>query len=96
MRYIEYSNAFKRDWKREARGKYRKLLMKGGELDDVKDSLAMDLPLPVKYRDHALHHNLEGLRECHLRHDFLLVYRYEGDDRLILEGLGTHSDLLGL
>ena len=96
MRHIEYSNAFKRDWKREARGKYRKLLMKGGELDEVRNSLAMDMPLPIKYHDHALHQNLEGLRECHLRHDFLLVYRYEGDDLLVLEGLGSHSDLLGL
>ena len=51
MRHIEYSNAFKRDWKREARGRYRKLLMKGGELDYVKDSLAMNMPLPIKYHD---------------------------------------------
>ena len=96
MRNIDITTQFKRDMKRELRGKYRKLLMKGGELDEVKYQLAMDIPLPAKYRDHALHNNLEGLRECHLRHDFLLVYSYRGTDLLILEGLGTHSDLLGL
>lgn len=56
----------------------------------------MDIPLPPKYRDYALHNNFEGMRDCNLRPDFLLLYRYEGDDCLILEGLSSHSDLLGL
>ncbi len=89
MRNIDYTSAFKRDMKRELRGRYRKLLMKGGELDEITYKLALDIPLPAKYRDHALRQNLEGLRECHLRHDFLLVYSYSGTDLLILEGLGT-------
>lgn len=96
MRNIDYSNSFRRDWKRATKGKYRHLLAKGGVFDKVKNALAMDIPLPVNFRDHALHNNLEGMRECHLRHDFLLTYRYEGTDQLIFEGLGSHSELLGL
>ena len=96
MRRIRQRSSFKQDFKRESKGKNRRLLMRGGILDEVVRMLANDEPLPLSYRDHALHHNLEGLRECHLRPDFLLVYSYEGDDWLVLEGLGSHSEILGL
>ena len=96
MRQLEQTTRFNRDLKRALRGRYRNLFVTGGEFDQVKDALMMDIPLPPKYRDYALHNNLEGFRECHLRPDFLLLYRYAGDDWLILEGLGSHSDLLGL
>ncbi|MBR0257468.1 MAG: type II toxin-antitoxin system YafQ family toxin [Synergistaceae bacterium] len=96
MRTTDTSKRFKQDFKRASRGKYRKIIAKGGELEEVISKLANDEPLDPSYHDHALHHNLEGLRECHLRHDFLLVYRYEGEDWLILEGLGSHSGILGL
>ena len=96
MRNIKQRNSYKRDVRRESAGKYRNILKPGGELQKILFMLANDEPLPVSYHDHALHNNLEGLRECHLRHDFLLVYRYEGEDWLILEGLGSHSEILGL
>ncbi len=41
--------------------------MKGGEFDTVKDMIANDIPLPPKYKDHPLHHNWEGSRECHIK-----------------------------
>ena len=95
-REIEQKKSFRQDLKREARGKYRNLLRPDGELKYVIAKLANDESLDANYRDHPLRHNLEGKRECHLRHDFLLVYSYEGEDLLILEGLGTHSETLGL
>ncbi|MBQ6002048.1 MAG: type II toxin-antitoxin system YafQ family toxin [Synergistaceae bacterium] len=96
MRITRERSRFKQDFKRESRGRYRNILRPGGELWYVIDNLKYDIPLPEQYHDHPLHNNLEGLRECHLRSDFLLVYKYEGDDWLILERLGTHSEIFGL
>ena len=44
------------------------------------------------HRDHQLKGVLKECRECHIAPDWLLIYRYAGDD-LILERTGTHSDL---
>ena len=52
--------------------------------------------LPPKYRDHQLHGDHEGSKECHIRPDLILVYKYEGDYLLILDMLGTHSEIFGL
>ena len=96
MRKIRERNEFKRDFKRAVRGKYRDVLRPDGELQCVINMLKNDIRLPLSYRDHPLHNNLAGKRECHIRPDFLLIYYYEGDDWLVLDRLGSHSDLLGL
>ena len=95
MRNIERPKPFRQDLKREMKGSYRKLLVRGGEFETVILHLANDIPLDTSYRDHALHHNWEGSRECHIKPDFLLVYTLEGDDWLVLERLGTHSEIFG-
>ena len=59
-------------------------------------ALANDEPLDSSYCDHALKVEMKGLRECHILFDLLLVYRYMGDDILLLERLNTHSEALGL
>ena len=96
MRTTIQRNSFKRDFKRAVSGRYRNLLKPGGELQQVVNMLSNDETLPLSYRDHSLRNNLEGKRECHLRPDFLLIYWYEGDDVLVLDRIGTHSELLGL
>ena len=96
MRRPELKSKFRRDFKREGKGIYRSLLHDGGELWKVVDILAKDIPLPPKYRDHPLHGDLEGCRDCHIRSDLLLVYRLEGDDTLILERLGSHAEIFGI
>ena len=96
MRHTEQTVGFRRDVKRESRGMYRSFLTKGGEVDKVVKMLAHNIPLPPKYHDHPLHGKREGSRECHIRPDFLLVYRYVGDDVLILERLGSHAELFGM
>lgn len=91
MRTIERSTAFKRDFKRESKGKHKK------DLDDllrrVLQFLVVDLPLDKEYRDHDLSGNWAGFRECHLKPDLLLVYRKSGVDLLRLARLGSHSEL---
>ena len=96
MREIKQRNEFKRNFRRKYRSNYHNLLVKGGEFDQVVITLANDIPLAPKYRDHALHGILEGSRECHIRPDLLLVYKYEGNELLLLEMLGSHSELFGL
>ena len=94
MRTPKLEKGFKRDMKREKKGRYRKILEE--ELWEVVDVLARDIPLLYSYHDHPLRGEWEGSRECHIRPDFLLIYRYEGDDVLRLERLGDHSELFGL
>ena len=64
------------------------------ELDKVVDKLRNGENLPKKYKDHQLHGQYEGYRECHIKPDWLLVYRKQ-DNILLLTLLrtGTHSDL---
>jgi len=50
--------------------------------------------MPAKYRDHKLAGYSKEHRDCHIESDWLLIYRFDGDD-LILERTGSHSDLFG-
>ena len=97
MREIRERTRFLRDLRRLSRGRYRNLLIKpDGELWEVARNLANDITLPQKYRDHPLHGDKDGSRECHIRPDLLLVYKYEGDYLILLEMLGSHAELFGL
>ena len=50
--------------------------------------------LPEKYKDHPLHSNWRGYRECHIQGDWLLIYKYKNDELILsLTATGTHSDL---
>jgi len=80
--------------------KQRKLLMKRGydisELDSVVLLLANGETLPAKYRDHALSGNRMGLRDCHIRPDWLLIYERDNTVlTLLLCETGSHADIFG-
>ncbi|MBQ4402455.1 MAG: type II toxin-antitoxin system YafQ family toxin [Synergistaceae bacterium] len=97
MRRVEQRSKFRHDFKREGRGEYGSLLQPvTGQLWKVVAALANNLPLPPKYRDHALHGEWEGSRDCHIKPDLVLVYTLEGDGLLILERLGSHADIFGM
>lgn len=93
MRTIERSSAFKRDYKREAKGAHRTSLDE--VLKSVLLALAADQPLEARYRDHDLSGDWAGYRECHLKPDLLLIYRKSDSDMLRLARLGSHSELFG-
>lgn len=93
MRTIERSSAFRRDYKREAKGKHRATL--DANLEPVLVSLANDQSLEDRHRDHDLSGNWAGYRECHVKPDLLLIYRKSGGDTLRLARLGSHSELFG-
>lgn len=93
MRRIELTTAFRRDFKREKRGRHR------GELDSLVAGavslLAEDNPLPERNRDHRLGGDWHDHRECHLQPDLLLIYRKPDSEVLQLVRLGSHSELFG-
>jgi len=93
MRTIERSSAFKRDYKREAKGEYRATLDK--VLRPVLVALATDQLLAARYRDHGLAAKWANYRECHVKPDLLLIYRKSDDYTLRLARLGSHSELFG-
>jgi mRNA interferase YafQ len=78
--------------------KNRRLAVKRGldisRLEEAILILAKGEMLPPKYRDHQLQGKLSAFRECHLKDDWLLVYRII-EDKLILSlhGTGTHADI---
>lgn len=86
---VVLSNRFKKDLK---------LAVKRGldldALNVIVDQLAAGQPLPDKNRDHALTGDYIGFRECHIRPDWLLVYRADGEDLILfLFRTGSHTDL---
>ncbi|MFK7846071.1 MAG: type II toxin-antitoxin system YafQ family toxin [Rhodothermales bacterium] len=93
MRTIERSSAFKRDYKREAKGQHRATL--DVDLMPVLTALTNEKPLDIRYRDHDLGGNWVGYRECHIKPDLLLIYRKQGGSILRLARLGSHSKLFG-
>ena len=84
------TSQYKREYKKV---KKRKLNIE--KLDDVVTLLAAnDEPLPAKYNDHKLSGEFAGYRECHIEGDWLLIYKKEKNDLiLLLTRTGTHSDL---
>ena len=65
------------------------------EIGVVVDLLSEnDTPLLEKYKDHQLKGNYAEFRECHIRPDWLLIYKKTKKELiLLLVRTGTHSDL---
>ena len=85
------------DWTRQFKKDYKLAQRRHSDIDELKRIvrlLAQRQPLPEACKDHPLHNNWEGFRECHIAPDWLLVYQVV-EDRLVLSLVrtGTHSDL---
>ena len=91
MRTIRRTAAFKRDYKREKKGRFGRTLDSG--LLEAVTELAADRPLAPRYRDHALAGPWQDYRDCHLRPDLVLIYRKPDGLHLDLVRLGSHSEL---
>lgn len=90
MRKIKVRKSFEKDLKRiKKSGNYNL-----EKLFEIVDKLSMGLVLEEKFRDHKLSGNYEGLRECHINPDWLLIYEIRDDELvLFLYRKGSHSDL---
>jgi mRNA interferase YafQ len=94
MRTIKYTNAFKRDYKRQKSGKSRQHTEKlDRELTELVALLAADAELPRRHADHPLTGDWKDFRDCHIRPDLVLIYRKPDADSLELVRLGSHSEL---
>lgn len=76
----------------------KRMLRRGkdiAKLNKVVLKLANGEPLPQGYKDHPLHGDLEGLRDCHIENDWILLYFYDDNGALVLtlSDTGSHSDL---
>ena len=89
MRKIRYHCLFNKDYKRiKKRGYNLKLL------EDVLSLLVKEEALPQEYRDHPLIGNYAGVRECHIKPDWLLIYKMDDNDLTVIAmRTGAHSDL---
>jgi len=65
MRRIERTNAFRRDFKREKRGRHRREVER--ELTFVISLLVENKPLPETNRNHALAGEWRDHQECHIK-----------------------------
>lgn len=81
------TNTFKRDLDRCKKRGYDMNLARV-----VMGRLIHPEPLEPVHNDHPLKGEWVGHRECHLKPDWLLIYRIEGGE-IIFERTGTHSDL---
>ena len=89
MLTLEYQAQFKRDVKTLLKRKWDMAL-----LQEVVEMLQSGTALPPQYRDHPLSGNWRDHRDCHIRGDWVLIYRiYEEGKKLRLVRTGSHSDL---
>jgi mRNA interferase YafQ len=86
-----YSAKFRKDYKTVKKRGYDV-----SELKKTVDMLCRQIPLPESMQDHPLSGNRKGYRECHIRPDWLLIYKLEKDKATLTAArTGTHSELFG-
>ncbi len=68
------------------------MTISGNGLTEIEAKILAGERLTPKFKDHKLIGAWQGRRECHLRPDWLLIYKIAGD-RIIFERTGSHSDL---
>jgi mRNA interferase YafQ len=89
MYKIYTTNRFEKDLKLCKKRNYDLNLLK-----KVIDLLQIDGKLPVKYKSHKLSGNYADCWECHIKSDWLLVWKQNEEAlTLLFTNTGTHSDL---
>ena len=91
MNEIKFKVAFQHEFK-----KHLKKIIKSGQyniadFDLVYELLIRDIPLPARYNDHPLI-NRKPERECHIKPDWLLIYKFDADFIKFID-TGSHSSL---
>jgi len=93
MRKTKYTVKFTTQFKKD----YQLAIKRGLTielLEEVISQLSMGQVLSVKNKDHDLTGDWTGHRECHIKPDWLLVYRLENSILVLtLSRTGTHSEI---
>lgn len=77
----------------------RKIIKQGkdiNKLEQVVEKLANKEKLSLKYKNHKLINDktYQNCNECHIEPDWLLIYKYQDDELiLLLFATGSHSEL---
>lgn len=86
---IQRTTQFKKD--------YKVAVKRGFDTAPLKKVIALlasGEQLESKYHDHSLSGNYSGYRECHVKPDWLLIYKITEDVLVLtLYRTGSHSDL---
>ena len=89
MYEVEYTNSFKKNYKRALRRGYNESL-----LFEIIEQLIEIGQVDLKHKPHKLSGKYRGYWECHIQPDWLLIWDIDEDEKLIsLLYTGTHSDL---
>lgn len=94
MRVVRHTKNFRRD--------YNKLMRSGwkiARLDAVMDLLIDGMILSTKHKDHALQGSWQGVRDCHIESDWLLLYEIgvdtDGTEVINFHATGSHAHVFG-
>jgi mRNA interferase YafQ len=86
MREVFKTAPFSRDFKKAKHsGRY--------DIQEILASIELlrnDLPLPARFRDHALSGNFRKYRDCHITSNLVLIYA-KPENQLVLMRLDTHA-----
>lgn len=88
---VIYTTEFKKDYK-----KLKKKHYSINKLHEAVDAISKcDSTLLKKYKDHALSGNWQGYRELHIEGNWLLIYKINNNDEivLVLVRTGSHDKL---
>ena len=89
MKTLRFSTRFQKDVK---------LCQKQGKnlnkLEKVLEILKSEESIPPQYKDHPLKNNWLGYRNLHIEPDWVLIYKIQNDEIILLAATGTHSHIL--
>ena len=89
---VEFTNAFKRDVVNIVKHNWDLKL-----LENTIKTLATKGKLPPEYKPHKLEGNFHGYWECHIKGDWLMVWRQTDSTlTLMLTNTGTHTYIFGM
>ena len=79
MKYsIDFTNRFKKSLRKGVKRGLDPIL-----IEKAVEKLANEGKLPPSYKSHKLHGNLEGIWECHITPDWLMLWE-QNDEKLTL------------
>jgi len=91
MLTVKLDKRFKKDIQRDKKsGKFNEDDF--DELKQVMTNLIDEIELDKKYLDHNLIGDFKGFKECHLKPNWLLVYKADSQD-IKFARLGTHQQI---
>ncbi|MGX2951549.1 type II toxin-antitoxin system RelE/ParE family toxin [Ursidibacter sp. B-7004-1] len=90
LKEYELTKPFKRDIAKLAKSNPEILV--SDRYTEVFNALLNGKELPIIYKDHALSGDMEGIRDCHIYNDLVLLYEIR-EDVISFIRLASHSDI---